>query len=528
MVLAATIHGDEIVLRMSQQVDHATLCVTMTAECTVTKDGLLHGVITGVDVDVKRDPRSADTSSLAAETAQMAAELQGLVDAPFAFRFKQTSGGLMVTNLRVAGEGMSKQELAVVCGMYKSAVDGKVPTPRPMKTSAVGVSRCDGPTCLAPAAACAPPVAVEVHACAGPVASAGCQPPPPPMPVRVMPLPTPPGVVVPVGVSSPNSHMPVPQDCIYSGTILPGGQPVPCPPQYFPPLPSPACLPGCGMAMPPATVPGCGSAMAQPSTSGWNPPRPAGVPVGEFSMVAEAFGQMLCPQPTAYTAYPTGMFVPPPPPVSAPRMMTVPNRTLEGRWVRDVGPRVYVVKVAPDHMTLSFRDSLETPEGSTASCETTITVDYRISRDGTTAVGLISSADFHIDGPMSADDAKELHEAIAKMQQACEGKPFAMTIRSYGDALVIGNVRMPKLLDLADGGESEVAIRRPLHERRRQAAAEGGEGERPPTLPAGSSDDAASLSGRERPSPDRCVHPTASCRRNPDHGILQQSVPIGE
>ncbi len=39
----------------------------------------------------------------------MAMELQAFVDSPFSFRVKQTSNGMMVTNMKIAAEGMDEE-----------------------------------------------------------------------------------------------------------------------------------------------------------------------------------------------------------------------------------------------------------------------------------------------------------------------------------------------------------------------------------------------------------------------------------
>ena len=105
IVLAATFSGDELKLCMTQNAEGAEICITLTADYAITKEGLVHGVITGIDVGSKSDPklvRKASDMPMAMELAQMAAELQEVVDCPFSFRIKQTSAGVMVSKLKVA------------------------------------------------------------------------------------------------------------------------------------------------------------------------------------------------------------------------------------------------------------------------------------------------------------------------------------------------------------------------------------------------------------------------------------------
>jgi hypothetical protein len=131
-VFSATFAGDELKVRMTQCEDGLAMCFTVIADYAVTKDGIVHGVVTGVDVQASRG--AGRTGSCALPTAALSAELQKLVDCPFSLRTRVTSAGVMVSNLKIALVGMEKPDLVMACGMFKHAADGKVPSPTPVKT----------------------------------------------------------------------------------------------------------------------------------------------------------------------------------------------------------------------------------------------------------------------------------------------------------------------------------------------------------------------------------------------------------
>ena len=63
--VVATLAGDELKFCISEGVaDNARICVTLTADYTLTKDGLVYGVFTGVDVSVKQDQKAAKVNCL--------------------------------------------------------------------------------------------------------------------------------------------------------------------------------------------------------------------------------------------------------------------------------------------------------------------------------------------------------------------------------------------------------------------------------------------------------------------------------
>jgi hypothetical protein len=133
-VFSATFTGDELKVCMTQCEDGFAMCFTVTADYAIAKDGIVHGVVTGVDVQASRETGRTDTSGL--PTAAMTAELQKLVDCPFSFRTRMTSAGVMMSNLRIAMGNTEKPDLAMACGMFKHAADGKVPSPKQLQTSA--------------------------------------------------------------------------------------------------------------------------------------------------------------------------------------------------------------------------------------------------------------------------------------------------------------------------------------------------------------------------------------------------------
>jgi hypothetical protein len=105
---------------------------------------------------------------------------------------------------------------------------------------------------------------------------------------------------------------------------------------------------------------------------------------------------------------------------------------------------VYVVKVAPDHVTITATTSAELPEGKTYTEGIVMTADYHLARDGTTLVGLITGVDAVIEGTLPSEiDAPSTGDELSRIQKVFVDKPIAFNVRIYGDMLVIGNVRLP-------------------------------------------------------------------------------------
>ena len=150
-VIAATLCGDELKLRMSQVEDGVTICLTLTAEYTLTKDGLVHGVITGVDAEMKAGQSSGGhhPTNYAMTLTQLKLSLHELIDCPFSFRTRMTSAGLMVSNPKLAFSGDDLRDtVQLLGGMYKPSKDGAVPLPKPRKP-AIRASESSRPTVAA-------------------------------------------------------------------------------------------------------------------------------------------------------------------------------------------------------------------------------------------------------------------------------------------------------------------------------------------------------------------------------------------
>ncbi len=129
MVAAMSFKNDELTLTVKRNCDGTLTTETMTAEYALTKDGTVHGVFTGADVDVK-----GNTDNLGLELAQMSLEMQGMIDQPFAFRCRPTQGGVLVSNLRFPAP--RREELALLCGKYTFAEKGTIPSPKATATTA--------------------------------------------------------------------------------------------------------------------------------------------------------------------------------------------------------------------------------------------------------------------------------------------------------------------------------------------------------------------------------------------------------
>ncbi|MBA4063859.1 MAG: hypothetical protein C0501_09130 [Isosphaera sp.] len=229
------------------------------------------------------------------------------------------------------------------------------------------------------------------------------------------------------------------------------------------PLPAPAMYPPfAGPGYPPplatAAVPPCPPA---PPVA-WNPTPPPNVPAGEFGMMADALARMAgvaqapAVRPAVGCAVPDPVLVPAPAavggccvPVSAPRAAAAVEKPgLVGTWVREVGPVVYVLKVAPDHLTITVTAATEGDDKTVSTEGMVLTADYHLARDGATLVGLITGMDAALDGQLpDGFDLPRFGEEVARLQKALTDKPFALTARRYGDALVVGNVRLPEVAD---------------------------------------------------------------------------------
>ena len=252
-VIAFTFRGDECKATATINDNGTIATITLTADCAVTKDGVVHGVITGADVDVTPGKEAGGM-----EFAALGLELQGFVDQPFAFRFRATDGGLMVSNIRFGGtEGIGGEATAALCGKYKPAASGPVPSPRPAPIlnryssdpnermqlllhngpgTVVATPFVSPAPCPSRVPSCPPDVFEMMTGTFGQMLS--CPPP-----VPGMPLPSPRFVQPP-----PRYYVP---DAVCPGTTCPVptnppvviGGPAPLPPAGVPVMPPPAPLP---------------------------------------------------------------------------------------------------------------------------------------------------------------------------------------------------------------------------------------------------------------------------------------------
>jgi hypothetical protein len=422
--------------------DGTAVCETLIAEYTLTKDGLVYGVITGVDVDVKRDPRCTDSSAdIDPDNALMTMATQALIDCPFSFRTRMTSVGLMVSNVKIAPEGLefgvnTKELYPLLGGMYKLSKDNCAPLTKPRKVISV------------PQESGSPP----------PATKSTC-----PYGAPVSPTNYIPGALSASGAIYPSEFPSYPAP---GYGIPPTATEPPMPPQPIPPLPPPMeCqqkyeyVPtSAPQALNPAQP--MGSCAVRPRLQ-LAPTQPPNVPTPAFEAMVDAVGQLLDPQPTpsvvivpAQTApicpvqqgcrmTVTGMVLTP---CSTPLPTTTGSGPL-GTWVREVGPLVYSIQIAPEHLTMTITSAKEIQDDKVVTEGIILTADYHIMRDGTTAIGLITSLDFRLDGDLPND---AIFDAIAgelsQLQKAVTDKPLALSLRVYGDALVIGNVRLPEMV----------------------------------------------------------------------------------
>lgn len=117
--ITATLGGDELKLCISQKTGPGAQSVTFITDYTLTRDGLVHGVITGVDFTSSPEATSAAPTTIGRKMMT----LHGLIDHPFSFRTRMTSAGLMVSNVKFAMEDMDLKDIInQFCGMYKQSI----------------------------------------------------------------------------------------------------------------------------------------------------------------------------------------------------------------------------------------------------------------------------------------------------------------------------------------------------------------------------------------------------------------------
>jgi hypothetical protein len=437
-LVAVTFAGDEMTVRMTQGDGDVSMTMTLTAHCTVTKDGLIYGAITSADVDVKGgDPKGM-------ELAELSLTLQETIDGPFSFRAKATSAGLMVSHLKIAGlEGVRGKELAIFGGLFKHAKDGKVPELKPIKTSGP-VGRCDTGAVIGSAVGA--PVGAAIGHCQ-PGAVAGAL------------------IGVPVDgferIGIDFNNLPV------------MGQPV---------APGAALAPPLANVGPPAPLPQYSPQPVRPASASAPPDamkQMAQDALQQMIREKDRCGGMTLPSPRYLEHYP--QYFVPDPAFPLPRELAS-QEDPEGvvrrggpiggglapagggccttavkpgvvTWVREIGAKRCVIKLAADHFTATVSEAHET-DGKAVTSHLTFTADYHLTRDGVTAIGLVTSVDATCDGDLTTGAADGMEQWLGEIRRALEDKPIALTMRTYGDALVIGNVRMPAIGGLLEGEPS--------------------------------------------------------------------------
>jgi hypothetical protein len=501
MRVAVTVSGDELKICLSQNFEGNTMCVTLTAEHTLTKDGLVHGAITGADAETKFSQNAAGSTHdlLYTSLPRTLTALQSLVDCPFSFRTRMTSAGLMVSSLKMGlVEDEIKEMLPFMCGMYQFSKDGNLPPLKPRKTligqsennngviarllvEALTTKQSSGATQQRPpfddqplVLMIAPRSVTGISGSSTPQVVPGYAPaytPPTPPVVRPILPPTlpclPPPMdcpqkcepktsyelritIPPLGSGVDRADSCINQDkkqLLHFSTGYFGSDPYSEIPvnKSAPTIPTPAV---------PTVCPNPG-----PQTYS-SPPSPVNVPGPEIDLIADAFGRMLnVPQSAPVAVAPAQVALPclvqavcpggilPPPTgiLPLPTLSQTPaSELIVGTWVRVVGPTVYAIRITPDHMTITATSAAEVDEDKVVNESNIMTLDYHLMRDGKTAVGLITSFDIRLDGEMPwASEFAAFAEGLSKLQKNLSDKPFAMSIRCLGDALVIGNVRLP-------------------------------------------------------------------------------------
>lgn len=233
-VVSVKFTGDELKVSLTGCDGGTAVTITLAADYSTTKDGTVHGVVTGIDVDV------TGTNKLEAmELGELSMKLQELVDQPFAFRCRSTEGGLMLSNLRIGKEQEGCPELAVLLGMYKPTGCCGIPAPKPMKPAvqvATAAVALPCPQQVQAALVAEPPCPANLRDCVHP-----CPIPASPV-LWTVPCPQPTNCPRPI-VTCPPPMPPV----VFTG---PMPMPVFPPPQFYPGGPVPA-----GFVVPPPPLP---------------------------------------------------------------------------------------------------------------------------------------------------------------------------------------------------------------------------------------------------------------------------------
>jgi hypothetical protein len=108
---------------------------------------------------------------------------------------------------------------------------------------------------------------------------------------------------------------------------------------------------------------------------------------------------------------------------------------------------MFVLKVGPDRLTVTATMTAELNPAAAVTSGMTFTADYVVSRDGGTMHGLITSADFVIEGDMpDAGDMSGFADGV-KQLQALADQPFAVGFRVQDGELIVRTVRVAGLTD---------------------------------------------------------------------------------
>lgn len=222
------------------------------------------------------------------------------------------------------------------------------------------------------------------------------------------------------------------------------------------------------------------STLTKLSPLGWSPTPPANVPLNEFRMMAEVFGQMLS-EPNSQHRLAGGstlqtrpapnfpqqhqMVSSPMPPM--PMIVSEGSRrelrcvewqlanpqpirdsiqvetgTILGCWKREVGQWRCEIHITPQHITLSLHEQDRTVHGKLMNCSLRVFAEYQFSRNGVTAIGLITGVDLQVKG-----DAMNTFTNFGLLPDAFEEQPFAMNLRLQGEQLIVNQVRLPHMSD---------------------------------------------------------------------------------
>src|SRR5262249_44931363 len=143
-----------------------------------------------------------------------------------------------------------------------------------------------------------------------------------------------------------------------------------------------------------------GQMLGQPAIiPGWAPAHTGPYPAPpQFCPPPPCPVQVVVPYPVQPSVYVPAPQATAPAPATMPAQPGTLQRSLTGAWYRELGSKQCVVKIAADHFTVTVSEASEIEDGKTMTGSMTLTAEYRLLRDGTTAVGLITSVDMQIDG----------------------------------------------------------------------------------------------------------------------------------